>query len=208
VAHDLRTPVAALRAQLDAMTDGVLPITGERLAQVSAELGRVERLIDDLGELARIESPDLRPRIVALRGDDLAAELQGRFGSRAEQLGVDFEVAAPPGTEIRADPHLLKRALDNVVQNALQYAGAGGWVRFRAGSGEQGTTIRVENTGTVPQSDLERVFDRMYRGQQARSNPGSGLGLAIARAVVQRHGGSIDLTNSGRGTVVVRIDLP
>ena len=98
------------------------------------------------------------------------------------------------------------------MQNALQHAGKGGRVSIaiaRAGDAAPGVAeIRVENTGSVPESDIPRVFDRLYRGEGARHTPGSGLGLTIAKAVVELHGGIVHISNTPQGTVLVEMRLP
>jgi two-component system sensor histidine kinase BaeS len=212
VAHDLRTPLAALRSQMEAMTDGVLPVTSGRLGRAQAELSRVEALVSDLGELSRIESPGMRPVLAAVEASSFAEDLYQRFVAEARRLGIAFDRSADPGLWFRADKHLLMRAATNVVQNALQHAGNGGRVsigitRTRATSG-RAVAIGVENTGSVPEEEIPRVFDRLYRGEGARHTPGSGLGLTIAKAVVDLHGGTIGIANTTKGTVVVEIRLP
>ena len=214
VAHDLRTPLAALRSQLEAMGDGVLPVTPERLARARAELLRAQALVEDLGELSRIESPGMKPRLAKIGAEDLLEELCGRFALEAERRGIALDCRADSGLTLTADEHLLVRATGNVLQNALQHAGDGGRVSLSiSADGEAvalhpGAVIRTENTGSLPEEQIPRVFDRMYRGEGARHTPGSGLGLTIAKAIVELHGGSISIANSGRGTVVVEMRLP
>jgi two-component system sensor histidine kinase BaeS len=221
VAHDLRTPLAALRSQLEAMTDGVLPVTSERLQRASAELARVEVLVADLGELSRIESPELRPRFADVDAGGFLVELCQRFQVEAKRRGIAFECSSQPGLALHADSHLMHRAATNILHNAFQHVGDGQRVvasiaaRGRGaagGAGPGGATaeavIRIENTGSIPEEEIPRVFDRLHRGEHSRHAPGSGLGLTIAKAVTDLHGGSITIANSGAGTVVVEMTLP
>ena len=209
VSHDLRTPLAALRAQLEAMTDGVLPVTPDRLARASAELSRVERLVADLGELSRIESPGMTLRKEKLEAGDILQDIGDLFQLEADRRGIALRINAEHDLAFEADRHLLLRALTNVVQNAIQYA-----------SGDRGVTVemkrsaasvvrvRVENSGSIAAQDVPRVFDRLYRGEKSRSAPGSGLGLTIAKAVLDLHGGSLSISATDRGTVLVEMLLP
>ena len=208
VAHDLRTPLAALRSQLEAMTDGVLPVTPDRLQRASSELSRVEALVADLGELSRIESPGMRPVFAEVDAGRFLSELCQRFQFEAERRGIAFACASVPGLVFGADSHLLHRAATNVLQNAFQHVRDGGRISVSIGAAGSGAAIRIENTGSIPEEEIPRVFDRLHRGEHSRHAPGSGLGLTIARAVMELHGGSIRIANSGAGTVVVEMSLP
>jgi two-component system sensor histidine kinase BaeS len=208
VAHDLRTPLAALRSQLEAMTDGVLPVTPERLQRASGELSRVEALVADLSELSRIESPGMVPAISEIDAARFLADLCDRFTLEAGRRGIAFEYTAPPGMVLRADGHLLHRAATNVLQNAFQHVADGGRVVVVAAVDGPRVVIRVENTGSIPEEEIPRVFDRLHRGEHSRHTPGTGLGLTIARAVMDVHGGSITIANSGAGSVVVAMSVP
>jgi two-component system, OmpR family, sensor histidine kinase BaeS len=215
VAHDLRTPLAALRSQLEAMTDGVLPVTPERLQRASGELARVEALVADLSELSRIESPGMAPVIAELDAARFLADLCDRFALEAGRRGVAFEHTAPADLVFRADSHLLHRAATNVLQNAFQHVADGGRVTVgitaavaAADGAGPGVVIRIENTGSIPEDEIPRVFDRLHRGEHSRHTPGTGLGLSIARAVMDVHGGSITIANSSTGSVVVVMRVP
>lgn len=221
VAHDLRTPLAALRSQLEAMTDGVLPVTSERLQRASGELSRLEALVAELGELSRIESPELKPVFTDVDAGRFLEELCERFRLDAERRGIAFACSAEPGLVFAADTRLLHRAATNVLQNAFQHVSDGGRVSVAIGadaaaaegqrpaaSGARRVAIRIENTGSIPEEEIPRVFDRLHRGEHSRHTPGSGLGLTIAKAVADLHGGSISIANSGIGTVVVELTLP
>ncbi len=208
VAHDLRTPLAALRSQLEAMTDGVLPVTPERLRRASGELSRVEALVADLSELSRIESPGMVPAISEIDAARFLADLCDRFTLEAGRRGIGFEYAAPAGLVIRADSHLLHRAATNVLQNAFQHVADGARVEVVISADGPCAAIRVENTGSIPEEEIPRVFNRLHRGEHSRHTPGSGLGLTIARAVMDVHGGSITIANSGAGSVVVVMSVP
>lgn len=208
VAHDLRTPLAALRSQLEAMTDGVLPVTPERLQRASVELSRVEALVADLAELSRLESPGLAPAFAEIDAAGFLADLCDRFALEAGRRAIAFGCDTPAGLVFRADSHLLHRAATNVLQNAFQHVADGGRVGVSIASAGPRVVIRIENAGSIPETEIPRVFDRLHRGEHSRHTPGSGLGLSIARAVMDVHEGSITIANSGAGSVVVAMSLP
>lgn len=207
VAHDLRTPVAAVRSQVEAMIDGVLAATPERLRRALGEISRIEALVSDLAELSRIESPEMKPSSGTVSGVKLAAEVESRFALEAQRKGVGLSSACTAG-DFPADEHLLLRAVNNLVQNALQHTEAGGMVALSIGEEPGGVAIRVENTGSIPEEEIPRVFDRLFRGERARHTRGSGLGLTIAKAIVELHRGTIGIGNTPDGTVRVAVRLP
>jgi two-component system sensor histidine kinase BaeS len=201
IAHDLRTPVAALRAQLEAMRDGVLELSLPRMTRSLGQLERVETLILDLEELMQLESPELRLELADLPAARLLDELRETFALALRQKRVEWQQECTLET-LRGDPKLLRRALTNLLSNAVRHVPEGGAIRVAAVDSARGPELRVANTGTpIPDGERERVFDRLYRGEYARSTPGSGLGLTIARRVAQLHGGDIRIDDwDGRGT--------
>ena len=162
----------------------------------------------DLGELSRIESPGMRPVFAEVDAGRFLAELCQRFQFEAERRGIEVACASAPGLVFGADSHLLHRAATNVLQNAFQHVRDGGRISVSIGAAGSGAAIRIENTGSIPEEEIPRVFDRLHRGEHSRHAPGSGLGLTIARAVMELHGGSIRIANSGAGTVIVEMSLP
>jgi two-component system sensor histidine kinase BaeS len=205
VAHDLRTPLAALRSQLEAMADGVLEASPERLRKNLGELDRMEALVHDLAELTRLESPELELNRAPLDPAELVVELAHRFERRIQKKSIHLDTEIETGT-IRADRGLLFRALSNILDNAVRYTPEAGTIRIRAVRKTADVVFSVFNTGkNLSDRELEQVFDRLYRGEFARSTSGSGLGLTIVRRVAQLHGGNATMLNvPGEG---VRIDM-
>jgi two-component system sensor histidine kinase SenX3 len=127
---------------------------------------------------------------------------------------MTVEVDVPEGLPaVRGDARALRRALENVITNAVKFARQGGWIGVRAHAGEDGRTVtlRVEDRGPgIPRSDREKVFDPFYRGADARRSqtPGSGLGLSLVRHVVEAHGGRVELGGGQGGGAVVTLELP
>lgn len=193
VSHDLRTPITAIKYQLDAMIDGVLSLDKERLKRIYEEVRRVELLIQDLHELNLIEAPEPNLRWAPLVPQELADGVAQRFALSTAEKGLRFSSAASGGP-FDADETLLTRGLNNLVQNAVQYAEPGGFVELSVTNTGHEARLVVRNSGTIAPEDLPHVFDRLFRGQKARSSAGSGLGLSIVRAIVKAHRGQIAIT--------------
>ncbi|GII63456.1 two-component sensor histidine kinase [Sphaerisporangium krabiense] len=206
VSHDLRTPLAGMRAMVEALEDGVVrdPRTVSRYhEQIRLEVDRLSHMVDDLFELSRIHAGALRlaPRRVGL-GDlvaDVLAGVEALAGARKVRLAAE----AGPALPIRADAEELGRALRNLVVNAIRHTPEDGTVVVRAVADDEVVRLSVADCcGGIPEADLPRVFDVAFRGETARSpgrDRGAGLGLAIARGIVEAHEGAIAVVNEGPG---------
>lgn len=207
VSHDLRTPLASLRALAEALDDGVVddPEGIRRyLRLMTGETERLNMLIDDLFELARLESGALRLDRTPSPVQDLISEALERMTAQAGRKGLQLagEVVGDP-PPVLIDGQQVTRVLLNLVQNAIRHTPADGSVTLRAARAEDGVLVEVRDTGEgIGADDLPRVFDRFYRGDPARTREaGAGLGLAIARGIVEAHGGRIWVESSpGQGT--------
>ncbi len=193
-AHDLRTPVSAVRSQLEAMIDGVLAADSARLAKVLSELNRVERLVEDLMSLTAIESPEMQPRLEPFYLSELNPVLADRFGPQAEKKSIAVELNID-SIYISADKALLLRAVSNIIDNAVKYAPRESRVIVSSRVEGEARLITVKNQGIINENDLPHIFDRLYRGETSRHSSGTGLGLTIARAVAEIHGGSLHAQN-------------
>ncbi len=212
VTHDLRTPVASVRAQLEAIADGVYAGEPRRINGILSELARVETLISDLDELMRLEEPAARIKTMSFSTADLVSTLRQRFEHELRRSGVQLRVDIEAAT-IHADEALLDRAVSNIVGNAIRHSPAGGCVRLSVrnvdAENSRWTELLVRNDGPpIPSSELLRLFDRLYRGEYARNTPGTGLGLTIARRIVLLHGGTIDISSGASEGTAVRIAIP
>jgi two-component system sensor histidine kinase BaeS len=207
IAHDLRTPVAALRAQFEGMRDGVLEVTPERLDKVLREIARVQELVADLEELMRLESPEMRRSLGSVDARAMIEEARERFEHALRAKEIRFRAQVEP-VSFQADPALIQRALSNFLANAARHCLQGGEISVILERREAAVTLSVANTGEpISPQDLDRVFDRLFRGEYARNSPGSGLGLTIARRIAQLHGGDVAIANREDG-VVVELRLP
>ena len=212
VSHDLRTPLASTRAMIEALADGVAtdPQTERRyLASASRELEHLSRLVDDLFELARIDAGVLELTLEEASLHDLISDTISGFQPQAEQKGVRLlgEVSGDIDP-VLANPPRLQRVLHNLVSNALRHTPQDGTVARRAVPEGNVARVEVSDTGEgISAEDLPRVFERSFRGEQARTRPekddapGAGLGLAIARGLIEAHGGTMDVESEpGQGS--------
>jgi two-component system sensor histidine kinase BaeS len=207
VAHDLRTPIAAIKAQLEGMRDGVLQPTAQRIERTWGEVERVERLVAGLDELTRLESPEMRLAPVTMDAGRLLEDCADLWAARAADKRLVLERHAAVGT-FAADDGLVRRALANLLSNAIRHADPDSVVRLEVALEPPWIVLRVANRGPViPEEELERVFERLYRGEYARSTPGSGLGLTIARRIAELHGGTVTLRSSADAGTVAEMRL-
>lgn len=205
VSHDLRSPLATIRAMAEALDDEVADdaATVQRYhRQIRGDAERLTVLVDDLFELSRINSGAVRlgPELVSI-GDAVAESLAGA-ASHASVRSVRLveELDDLPVTEVSARE--FTRALNNLLDNAIRHTPAGGRVVVRSGRDDDGAVLQViDECGGIPEPDLDRVFDVAFRGDTARGRDagGGGLGLAIARGLVEAHAGSVEVANHDRG---------
>jgi signal transduction histidine kinase len=195
ISHDLRTPVASPRGYLEtslAKESGLSPEQRQEYLQAALRsTDRLGRLIDDLFELSKLESGEIRPQMEQFPVAELVSDVVQKFRLQAEKRGVNLQARVPSGcTEVRGDIGLLERVLDNLVDNALRYTPAGGTVRVSITDQGDSVEVRVADTGCrIPKDELPRIFDRFYRVDKARSEDpgGTGLGLAIAKRILALH---------------------
>lgn len=217
VSHDLRTPLAGLRAMAEALADGVVtdPSTVDSYHdRLRMETDRMSALVDDLFELSRINAGALR---LTLESVDLADVVSDAVASAAPVAAANgVRLVAQPGTypAVRASETELGRVLRNLLSNAIRHTPADGEVTVTGGAEEGAAWLSVADAcGGIPEGDLPRVFDVAFRGTRSRTPPpgpapaGAGLGLAIARGLVEAHHGEIAVSNTPSGCRFV-IRLP
>jgi signal transduction histidine kinase len=221
VSHDLRTPLATTRAMVEALTDRVVtePAEVDRyLHLIRNETQHLSRLIDDLFSLSQIESGTLKLQRALVQLPMLVEQTLDAYHAQAAEQDVSLEVLEQPGVPpVIADASELQRVLRNLVDNALRYTPGGGTIRVETATDGDWVRLSVRDTGPgLSPSELERVFDQFYRGEQARSrtapagshSAGAGLGLAIARALVEAHGGRIWAESPESGGAAFHFTLP
>ncbi len=206
VAHDLRTPIAALKTQFEGMMEGYLKPGPKRLEAVFSELLRLEGLVNDLRELNRMESPEMSIETKNIAAAEFVQELERTFEVFAGSEQVAFTTTYSV-EQFRGDDRLLVRGVGNVLQNAFQHVEPGGAVRFELYAHNGHTVFEIANTGRIDEDEIPRLFDRLYRGRSGATRSGSGLGLSITKAIMELHDGSVEITQQA-DTTCVRLQIP
>jgi histidine kinase len=203
VAHEIRTPLATVSGYLEGLADGVVEPSPALWAQLHDETSRLNRLVDDLQELSRLEAGGASVRPAAVPPRQLIDAGIARVARAFEEEGVTLQAEpAEALPTVRADADRIVQVLTNLLTNALRYTDAGGTVTVAAARDGAAVRFSVRDTGLgIAPEHLPRVFDRFYRADSARTRAagGSGIGLTIARAIVEAHGGRISAASDGPG---------
>jgi signal transduction histidine kinase len=212
VSHDLRTPLAGMRAMAEALEDGVVddPATVRRYhTQIRLEVDRLSAMVDDLFELSRIHAGTLKLSRSRVGLGDLLSDTLAGVEALARAKGVHLRGEADLALPVDADAGELGRAVRNLVVNAIRHTPSEGTVSVQAvADGGMARLSVLDCCGGIPEEDLPRVFDVAFRGESARTpgsgggdggGGGAGLGLAIARGIVEAHAGAIAVVNEGPG---------
>lgn len=205
LAHDLRTPLGAIRAELEGMMDGLIPAGKEQLRSIHDETARLRRMLDGIEELARAQASALglvkQPVALAPFLEHLAE--RARQMARGRRVTVALE--CPDALSLHADPDKVSQVVLNLLDNAVRAVGEAGTVTLRATATPQGIDLAVEDDGAgIAEADLPYVFERFFR----RAAGGLGLGLAIAKELVEAHGGTLEARSAiGKGSVFT-VHLP
>jgi two-component system, OmpR family, sensor histidine kinase KdpD len=172
------------------------------------ETDRLNRLVGNILDLARIRAGALIPRRVSTDVEEVAEAVVARMRPRLATVRIDLQLSeALP--EIPADPVQLDQVLTNLLENAARHSPVGGTVQVSVGRDDGAVQLRVVDQGPgIDPADREKVFEPFYRGREDPERPGSGLGLAIARAIVTAHGGQIWIEGGAAGGAAVVLELP
>jgi len=208
-AHELRTPLAAMRINVEALRQR--PHSPEDAVLLDGLVhggDRATRLVSQLLSLMRSDADSKAADYSALRLDELAQERLAALGGIAQQRGVELELEAPHAVTVTGERQGLITLIDNLVENAIKYSPANGVVRVAVGAGSSGVVLSVEDSGPgIPPELRERVFERFYRApDQVQS--GSGLGLAIVRSVAEAHHAGVTLESARDGGLRVTVEFP
>jgi len=203
VAHEFRTPLATVGGYVEAMADGTLPRSDENLDVLRQETHRMARLLDDLSKVSMAEERQLDLRFAVREANGLIARAAQAVSLAYAGKGVTLDVhEGPEAAPVLVDADRIAEVLGNLLANALRHTPPGGRVEIGARPRGDDVEIWVEDSGEgIAPQDLERVFERFYRVDRARSRAsgGSGIGLSIARAIVTAHGGRLWAESSGMG---------
>ena len=208
VSHELRTPLARLLVLLESAD---LPDSdvGELLEQAKREVEQAGELIDDVIFLGELETGR---EVVALgntRAQPIVEEVAASFADRADHAEVALEIRADGSVELPLRPRMLRVVVENLLANAIRYAGRGSTCVVEVSANVGGPHLTVSDDGKgVDAGDLPRLFERFYRGDQARTSRGTGLGLAIVKHVVTSAGGEVDATSGPGQGLTIRARFP
>ena len=210
--HELRTPLSVLRAQLEAIQDGVRQAGPESTSAMLRQVLMLNKLIDELYTLARADVGELDIEHLRLDLWQLACEQADAFGERFAQAGVALTLGdAPAAIMVSADPDRLCQVLSNLFENCIRYCPAGARVTLTAQLNTDDAAVIVDDNGPgVPDEALARLGERFYRveGSRSREHGGAGLGLALCRRIVAAHGGQLLFARSPQGGLQARLQLP
>jgi two-component system, OmpR family, sensor histidine kinase BaeS len=225
LSHEMRTPLAVLQGELEALIDGLRPLGPTALASLQEEVARVSRLVEDFHQLALSDLRALPCHFVSLQPQRLLQEAAARVAPRMQAAGLQLglegasesapQAASRPLPLVTWDAQRIGQLLANLLENSLRYTDAPGRVQLSLATGGSVAApqlhITVQDSAPcVPEAELPRLFEPLYRADPSRSrrSGGSGLGLAICRAIVASHGGHIEARRSALGGLCVVVTLP
>ena len=211
ISHELRTPVAVLQGELEALVDGVRDADPARLASLHQEVLHLRRLLDDLHDLALADAGALRYRFVRLDMkallEDALQTMSGRLSDHA--LNVSLQAGSAP-VMIEGDPTRLRQLIDNLLDNSIKYTDRGGQIQVRLEKAAQGIRLAIADSAPgVAEENHQKLFERLFRVESSRNRAlgGAGLGLALCRRIAEAHGGSITASASPLGGLLITVQL-
>ncbi|HZS70143.1 MAG TPA: sensor histidine kinase efflux regulator BaeS [Burkholderiales bacterium] len=211
VSHELRTPLAVLSGELEALEDGVRPLTRESLASLRNEVSALGKLVNDLNQLALADSGALAYRKQTLDVVPLVAQALDSHRDRLAERALAVETAWNGAAPVFGDADRLRQLFRNLLENSVRYTDPGGRVRVAARRDGERVVVEFDDSAPgVPPDALPQLFERFYRvdASRSRANGGSGLGLAICRSIAAAHGGDIAAAPSPLGGLRVSVSLP
>jgi len=213
ISHDLRTPIAGIKAMVETLQDTAIDdkqVALDFLTRINGEVDRLTQMVTELTELSHIETGKAELRRVPTNLNYLIEEVVGQMSPQAESKPVtittDFNSNLPV---IKVDKDRIRQTLTNLVHNAIKFNNPGGKVTITTTFHNESAIVSMSDTGIgISKEDLPHIFERFYKADKARSQGGSGLGLAIAKHTIQAHGGNISVkSEEGKGTTIT-FDLP
>ncbi|USD67783.1 ATP-binding protein [Vibrio sp. SCSIO 43136] len=211
IAHELRTPLAVLRSEIEAIQDGIRAPSAEYIDSLHAQTLNLTKLVGDLNTLAQSEHGSLYLTDESLDYSALANETVKRYQTRYQDKGLTLRSNVTSGIVANGDSKAMSQLLNNVLENSYRYTDEQGQVHFNLHSSEKLITIEVKDSApAVAKAHQSKLFERLYRVDKSRSRTegGSGLGLAICKNIVKAHGGTISAQDSELGGLSITIILP
>lgn len=215
VSHDLRSPLASIQGYLETIEMKGESITKEELRSyfktVLGNTQKLNRMIDDLFELTKLDTDHIRPNLENISMAELVQDLVQQFKPIAEKKGVQLASKFPgnPNSLIEADISMMNRAITNLIDNAITHTPAGGEVTVSSIQNGEDIVLEISDTGVgIPEADLPYIFERFYQVDKSRTdNNGAGLGLVIARKIFNLHGAEITVQSSANEGTTFRVNL-
>ncbi len=207
IAHELRNPLASIKAQLEAVQDGVIGADSDTVASLAEDVEVLARLVDDLHQLSMVESGQMELERIPVEAAEAVAGAGVKFARELEAADIEFRTEVDAGLPpVDADPVRLSQVLGNLVKNAITHTPPGGTIKAGASLAGSMVEFSISDTGTgIAPEDLQFIFERFYRAERARERAtgGAGIGLTVARSLVEAHGGSVRAESEpGRGTTI------
>lgn len=206
ISHEIRTPLNVLQNNLEAMIDGIFPVTTERLNYLNEEVIRFGRLLNNLNVLKEFEDESIKLNFEAVFLDELIADICKDFYVAAERKNIKLDCIIEPNDKyiITGDKDKLKQVFINLLSNAIKFTQTDGKVSVNLYTNDKNIIVEVKDNGMgIKKEDLPFIFERLYRGDKSRHQiEGSGIGLTIVKNVLQLHHAGIDVeSQEGKGTV-------
>ena len=211
IAHELRTPVAVLKGEIEALRDGIRQVDEKTTDSLLEEAQQLSRLIDDLQTLALSDAGALNFSRKPLDMSELVTQTGDTWEVRLKERNIALERKITPGLRIEGDSRRLRQLLHNLLENCYRYTSSDGRVILSLAYQGDKLVLTLDDTGPgLGQDQLAHLFERFYRaeGSRARSSGGSGLGLSICRAIVEAHAGSVQADSNSLGGLRIRVILP
>jgi signal transduction histidine kinase len=204
VAHDLRTPMTRLRAVAEnaLQWEPSSEAYREALSDCLEESEQVLRMLNMLMDISEVETGSVQLRVATVNINDLASQITDLYRGVAEDRNISLTSVCPPALIVQGDQQRLLQMLANLVDNAIKYTPVGGHVEINASAGDDSVLLTICDSGTgIPPEEVNKIWDRSFRGDQSRAQRGLGLGLSLVKAVVIAHGGTIEVASvQGPGT--------
>lgn len=208
LSHELRTPLAVLQGELEGLAEGLVPLDQDAVGSLREEVGRLTRLIENLGVLSEAEAAGLSLHTAPVDLAEVASHAASRLASRFVEAGIELDTSFAEA-DVEGDADRLEQVVVNLLSNAAKFTPPGGTVRVVVASEGDDRFVVVADTGRgIPDDEQPLVFDRFFRGAGSTGIPGSGVGLAVVSALVVAHGGTIDLESTPGVGSVFTVHLP
>lgn len=211
ISHELKTPLTLISGEIEAVRDGIREVTPATLDLLSQDVARLNHLVDDLKALWQSEPGAIQLHREACQLHQLVALSLEKFDGQLREKQQQLHTRLPDASPLQADPHRLAQVFDNLLSNTLRYSEAPGSLTVTLTCETDQYRLSFSDAGPgVPDADLPRLFDRLYRVERSRNRAlgGVGIGLTICRNIVQAHGGSINASHSDAGGLCITITLP